>query len=144
MGFGDRARSFVNAIPGVGGLTTALFGDPAQEAHARAMREASSAAAKRRPELMNSRLQALSQMSQAFEPMNRLMAEYNGMGPNSKMMDIQSMIQNPMTQGMQDQMYQAAFGRNAPPAAPPPGFSNGQNPQPGIQPFGLPPLSQRK
>jgi hypothetical protein len=86
------------------------------------------AAAQRRPEMMQSRMNAMNQMSQAFEPMNRMNAEMNGMGPDARMMDIQAMTRNPMSQGMQDQMYMSAFGQKAPPGqgAPPPGFAPGQ------------------
>lgn len=141
-------RRPLNAIPVIGGLGTAIWGDPDQEAHEAAMKKMSAAAAQYRPELMNSRMQSISQMSQAFEPMNQMMQQVYGggkpgAGPTGGFMDIQSMIQNPMSQGMQDQMYQNAFGRRAPPQAPPPGFANGQNPQAGSKPFGLPPLGQR-
>jgi hypothetical protein len=125
---GDKGRSFAGNLPIVGGLAKSVFGDPAEEKHQRAMQQVAAAAAQRRPEMMQSRMNAINQMSQAFEPMNRMTAEMNGMGPDARMMDIQSMTRNPMSQGMQDQMYMSAFGQKAPPGqgAPPPGFLPGQ------------------
>lgn len=129
---GDKGRSFAGNLPIVGGLAKSVFGDPAEEAHQKAMQQVAAAAAQRRPQMMESRMNAMRQMAPAFEPMNKMMAEMNGMGPDARMMDMNAMTQNPMTQGMQDQMYQNAFGgRMAPPSggAPPPGFANGQMPQ---------------
>jgi hypothetical protein len=118
MGF--SLRRLVNSIPVVGGIGSSIWGDPDQEAHQKAMKRASGQAAQYRPELMNSRMNAISQMSQAFEPMNQMMQQVYGggqpgKGPTGGMMDIEAMTQNPMSQGMQDQMYQSAFGTNAPP-----------------------------
>jgi hypothetical protein len=149
MGF--SIRRFGNSIPVAGGFLSSIWGDPDKEKHQRSIEQAGQQIAQYRPELMNSRMNSISQMAGAFEPMNQLMQQMYGggkpgAGPTGGMMDIQSMINNPMTQGMQDQMYQAAFGRGAPPGqgAPPPGFANGQNPQAANLPFGLPPLGQRK
>ena len=145
---GFDLRRPLNSIPVIGSLGASIWGDPDQEAHEEAMKKASALAAQSRPEMMNSRMNAIGQMSQAFEPMNRMMqATYGGnqpAGPTGGMMDIGAMAKNPMSQGLQDQMYQSAFGRQAPPGAPPPGFANGQNPQAGNSAFGLPPLGQRR
>jgi hypothetical protein len=137
---GDKGRSFAGNLPIVGGLAKSVFGDPAEEAHQKAMQQVAAAAAKRRPEMMQSRMNAMGQMSQAFEPMNRMTAEMNGMGPDARMMDIQAMTQNPMSQGMQDQMYQSAFGYGAAPknGAPPPGFAPGMTPPKNASPFRMP------
>jgi hypothetical protein len=137
---GDKGRSFAGNLPIVGGLAKSVFGDPAEEAHQKAMQQVAAAAAQRRPEMMQSRMNAMGQMSQAFEPMNRMTAEMNGMGPDARMMDIQAMTQNPMSQGMQDQMYKSAFGYGAAPnnGAPPPGFAPGQPPQRNASPFRMP------
>ena len=133
-------RRPINAIPGLGSLGSAIWGDPDQEAHSKAMKAASAQAAKYRPELMNSRMNAIGQMSQAFEPINQLMQQMYGggqpgVGPTGGAMDIQGMIQNPMSQGMQDQMYQSAFGTKAPPGMPPPNANpaNAFRPPPGAR-----------
>jgi hypothetical protein len=137
---GDKGRSFAGNLPFVGGFSKSLLGDPAEEAHQKAMQQVAAAAAQRRPEMMQSRMNAMGQMSQAFEPMNRMTAEMNGMGPDARMMDIQAMTQNPMSQGMQDQMYQSAFGYKAPPGrgAPPPGFAPGMTPPQNGSQFRMP------
>jgi type VI protein secretion system component VasK len=135
---GDKGRSFAGNLPFVGGFSKALLGDPAEEAHQKAMQKVAAAAAQRRPEMMQSRMNAMGQMSQAFEPMNRMTAEMNGMGPDARMMDIQSMTQNPMSQGMQDQMYQSAFGTNAPTnSSLSPEFAPGQGKR-NVSPFRIP------
>jgi hypothetical protein len=128
---GDKGRSFAGNLPFVGGLYKSAFGDPAEEAHQKAMAEVAAAAAQRRPQMMESRMNAMRQMAPAFDPMNKMLGEMNGMGPDARMMDMNAMVQNPMTQGAQDQMYQSAFGgRMAPPNSgrPPPGFAPGQTP----------------
>ncbi len=131
----DGFRNITNSIPGVGGLTTAIFGDPKQEAKQKAMQRAAQQSNQYRAELLPSRLNAMSQMSGAFEPMNNMLGKMYGgfndpslqtqqgqMGPGPQMVDINAMNQNPMTQGMMNQISQNATGRPAPPIRPPPGM----------------------
>jgi hypothetical protein len=139
MGAWDWTRNFVNNIPIVGGFTSSAFGDPKQEAKQDAFRQATAQINQARPEMMQSRLNAMSNTSAAFQPMNKMLQQtYGGfsdpkmqtqegqMDPNSGMMDFNQLNQNPMTQGMQDQMYMAAFGRPAPPSRIPGAPPNGQ------------------
>ncbi len=127
----DGFRNITNSIPGVGGLTTAIFGDPKQETKQKAMAKAAADANKYRAELLPSRLNAMSQMSGAFEPMNNMLGKMYGgfndpslqtqqgqMGPGPQMVDINAMNQNPMTQGIMNQISQNANGRPAPPMNP--------------------------
>jgi hypothetical protein len=147
---GDRGRRMINSVPIFGPIAKTIFGDPDQEAHERAMKQASNEMSANRVGMMESRVGSMQNLAQAFEPMNKMMQTMygggaTGQGQNGGMLDLQSITQNPFTQDMQDNMYMSAFGRKAPPgsAAPPPGFVNGQNPQAGNPAFMPPPPKRR-
>jgi hypothetical protein len=147
---GDRGRRMINSVPIFGPIAKTIFGDPDQEAHERAMKQAADEMSANRVGMMESRVGSMQNMAQAFEPMNQMMQQMygggaTGKGPNGGMLDLQAMAQNPFTQGMQDNMYQSAFGRKAPPnsGSAPPGFANGQNPQAGHPAFMPPPPRRR-
>jgi hypothetical protein len=147
---GDRGRRMINSVPIFGPIAKTIFGDPDQEAHERAMKQASNEMSANRVGMMESRVGSMQNMAQAFEPMNQMLQQMYGgssagQGQNGGLVDLQALTKNPFTQGMQDNMYQSAFGHKAPPgsAAPPPGFANGQNPQLGNAAFS-PPQPRRR
>lgn len=121
---GDKGRNFAGGIPFVGGMFKGLFGDPEQEAMQRAFAEAQQKMAMQRNNMMDSRMNAMSQGALAFGPRNQMLGEMMGRGPNSQAMDLAPMMQNPMSQGMQSGIREAAFG-TAPPSNAPPGMGGG-------------------
>lgn len=131
MGFFDFGRSFLNSIPLQGGFTTALWGDPSQDAHQDAMSKAQGMMGQQRSDMMDARMNAMSQGSLAFGPRNQMLGQMMGQrGPNAQAMNLQPMMQNPMSPGMQAGIRQAAFG-SAPPTAAPPGIGGGPAPSNG-------------
>src|SRR6476620_2580335 len=98
--------SWWNELPVVGGLAGAVFGNPEQEAQQKAMRDASAALMRYRPDAMNARMNAMGSMQHAFDPMNNLMGQMYG--PQSQM-NMQQTLQNPFPQAMQSSMVDQAF-----------------------------------
>lgn len=129
MGFLDFGRSFLNSLPLSGGITSALWGDPSQEAHQKSFEEAQRMMQMQRSGMMDSRMNAMNQGALAFGPRNQMLGEMMGKGPNSQAMDLAPMLQNPMSNQMQSGIRQAAFG-SAPPTNAPPGMG-GQPTTPG-------------
>jgi hypothetical protein len=125
MSFWDSMRSGVNSIPIVGGVTSGVWGDPAQEAHQKQLEQNKKQLQQYRPVNMQGRMNAMNQSALAFEPLQKLMAQMYGQGavPN-----MQGMLKNPMPQEGMDQMYQAAYGRGAPPVNNPNPFGQGGTP----------------
>lgn len=125
MGFFDWGRSFVNSLPGIGGITTGLWGDPSQEGVQDAYSKARQAMAQQRSGMMDSRMNAMNQGALAFGPRNQMLGQMMGQrGANPQAMDLSPMLQNPMSPQMQSGIRQAAFG-SAPPTNAPPGFGGG-------------------
>ena len=111
MGFFDWGRSFVNALPGVGGITTALWGDPSQEGVQDAYKQSRDDMAKQNAYQMMARMNAMNQGALAFGPRNAMLGQMMGQkGPNPQAMDLTPMLQNPMSQMQQQSIGQAAFG----------------------------------
>lgn len=133
MGFFDWGRSLVNTLPGVGGLTTALWGDPSQEGVQDAYKKSQQQMAQNRANMMDARMNAMNQGALAFGPRNQMLGEMMGMGKGKNFMDLTPMMQNPMPQTMQNDIRTQAFG-SAPPAAAPPGY--GGQPAPSYGQFG--------
>lgn len=122
---GDKGRNFLGGIPFVGGMFKGLFGDPEQEAMQRAMAQAQQQMAEQRSNMMDSRMNAMNQGALAFGPRNQMLGQMMGQqGPNAQAMDLGPLLQNPMSRGMQNSIRQAAFGGDAPTAAPP-GYGGG-------------------
>jgi hypothetical protein len=137
MGFFDFGRKFINGLPGVGGITSNLWGDPSQEGVQDAYKKAQQEQAMQRMNMMDSRMNAMNQGALAFGPRNQMLGQM--MGQQGPAMDMTQMLQNPMSQGMQNGIRQAAFGTappndgrpvggqfvppnpNSPPPMPPPG-----------------------
>lgn len=124
MGFLDFGRSFLNKIPVTGGLTSSLWGDPAQEDVQKSYEQAQQQMAQQRSGMMDSRMNAMNQGALAFGPRNQMLGEMMGKGPGQNLMDLGPMLQNPMSPEMQGGIRQAAFG-SAPPLTAPPGFGGG-------------------
>lgn len=125
MGFLDFGRSFINSLPGVGGITSSLWGDPSQEAHQKSYERAQQMLAQQRSNMMDSRMNAMNQGALAFGPRNQMLGQMMGQqGPNAQAMDLAPMLQNPMSPSMQGDIRQAAFG-SAPPQNAPPGYGGG-------------------
>lgn len=125
MGFLDFGRSFINSLPGVGGITASLWGDPAQEGVQKSFAEAQKQMAAQRSGLMDARMNAMNQAALAFGPRNAMLGQMMGQhGPNPQAMDLTPMLQNPMPQSMQQDIRQQAFG-SAPPSNAPPGYGGG-------------------
>lgn len=120
MGFFDWGRSFINSIPIAGGLTSQLWGDPGQEGVQQAYGQAQDQMAKYRSGMMDSRMNAMNQGALAFGPRNQMLGEMMGKGPGQNLMDLDPMLQNPMSQAMQGDIRQQAFGPAGPPGQPPP------------------------
>lgn len=95
-----------NELPVVGGLAGAVFGNPEQEAQQKAMRDASAAMMRYRPDAMNARMNAFGSMQHAFDPMNNLMGQMYG--PQAQM-NMQQTMQNPFPKAMQSSMVDQAF-----------------------------------
>lgn len=110
MGLFDFGRKFVNSLPGVGGITSSLWGDPSQEAVQEAFGKSREEMAKQRANMMDARMNAMNQGALAFGPRNRMLGEMMGMGQGQNLMDLGPMLQNPMPQGMQDDIRNQAFG----------------------------------
>lgn len=124
MGFLDFGRSFLNKLPFTGGLTSSLWGDPAQENTQQSFDQAQQMLAQQRSGMMDSRMNAMNQGALAFGPRNQILGEMIGKGPGQNLMDLGPMLQNPMSPQMQGDIRQAAFG-SAPPQNAPPGFGGG-------------------
>lgn len=122
MGFLDFGRSFINTIPGIGGLTTSLWGDPSQEAHQQSFQQARQMMDQQRSGMMDARMNAMNQGALAFGPRNQMLGQM--MGGQGPLMDLAPMLKNPMPTNMQGNIRQAAFG-SAPPQAAPPGMGGG-------------------
>ncbi len=141
MGFNpfDFGRSFVNSLPLVGGITSSLWGDPSQEAHQDAMRKAQGMMAGQRSNMMDARMNAMNQGALAFGPRNQMLGQMMGQrGPNAQAMNLQPMLQNPLTPQHQAGVRQAAFG-SAPPTTAPPGYGGGPAGSSGTFTGGMPP-----
>lgn len=106
-------RRFFNSLPVAGGLLSSIWGDPGQEAHQAAMRQAQEMLKGYRNDQMDSRMNAMTQGAQAFGPRNDMLGQM--MGQQGPAMDLAPMMQNPMSPGMQNGIRAAAFGGNAPP-----------------------------
>jgi len=125
MGFFDWGRNLVNSLPGVGGLTAGIWGDPGQEGVQDAYKQAQQMLAQQRSGMMDSRMNAMNQGALAFGPRNQMLGQMMGQqGPGAQAMDLAPMLQNPMSTAMQGDIRQAAFG-SAPPQNAPPGFGGG-------------------
>ena len=120
MGVFDFGRSVLNKMPFTGGLTSSLWGDPAQEDVQKSFDQAQQQMAQQRAGMMDSRMNAMNQGALAFGPRNQMLGEMMGKGPGQNLMDLDPMLQNPMTQQMQGDIRQQAFGRPPAPGAPPP------------------------
>ncbi len=139
MGFFDFGRSFLNALPIQGALTSALWGDPSQEAHQKSFDQAQQMMAGQRSNMMDARMNAMNQGALAFGPRNQMLGQMMGQqGPNAQAMNLAPMMQNPMTPQHQAGIRQAAFG-SAPPTSAPPGMGGGPAPSGGQFTGGLPP-----
>ncbi len=139
MGFFDFGRSFLNALPLSGGITTALWGDPSQEAHQKSFEQAQGMMGQQRSNMMDARMNAMNQGALAFGPRNQMLGQMMGQqGPNAQAMNLAPMTQNPMTPQHQAGIRQAAFG-SAPPTSAPPGSGGGPAPSGGQFTGGLPP-----
>ena len=112
MSFWDFGRRFVNSLPGVGGITSSLWGDPSQEAVQDAYAKAQEEQAKNRSFNMDARMNAMNQAALAFGPRNQMLGQM--MGQQGPLMDLNPMLQNPMSQAQQNDIRQQAFG-SAPP-----------------------------
>lgn len=97
--------AFWNELPLVGGLAGAIFGNPEQEAHQKALAQAAKKMMEYRPYAMDTRMNIMGNMAHAFEPMNNMMGQMYGQGA---MMPIQQTIQNPFPQQMQEGMRNEA------------------------------------
>ena len=114
MGFFDWGRSLVNAIPGVGGLTTALWGDPSQEGVQDAYKKSQQQMAQQNLYNMDARMNAMNQGALAFGPRNAMLGQMMGQrGPNPQAMNLGPMSVNPMSSAQQQDIRQAAFGPEA-------------------------------
>lgn len=133
MGFFDFGRKFVNSLPGVGGLTSALWGDPSQEAVQQSFQQARDDMAKQRANMMGARMNAMNQGALAFGPRNQMLGQM--MGQQGPLMDLGPMLQNPMPDNMQTDIRQAAFGNNMAPFGLPPQQAGGAPPQAPGQPY---------
>jgi hypothetical protein len=128
---GDDGKRTLNSLPIVGAVSESIFGNPDEEAHLKKMKQAETQLNQARPAMMQSRMNAVNNMSGAFEPMNNMMQQAYGGGNmpshgGSGMFDLERMRQNPMSMGQQSQMNAKAFGQASPmqaPGAPPPGSS---------------------
>lgn len=119
MGFFDFGRSFLNKMPFTGGLTSSLWGDPAQEDVQQSFDQAQQMMAQQRSGMMDSRMNAMNQGALAFGPRNQMLGEMMGKGPGQNAMDLDPMLQNPMSAAMQGDIRQQAFGSAPPQNAPP-------------------------
>lgn len=139
MGFFDWGRSLMNSLPLQGGLTTMLWGDPSQEAHQKSFEQAQQMMAGQRSNMMDGRMNAMNQGALAFGPRNQMLGQMMGQqGPGAQAMNLQPMLQNPMTPQHQAGIRQAAFG-NAPPTSAPPGMGGGPAGSSGAFTGSLPP-----
>jgi hypothetical protein len=101
----DNYIAWWNEIPVVGGLAGAIFGNPEEKAHEKALRDATQQMFAYRPELMDARMNVIGNMSHAFEPMNNIMGQ--AYGPQAQF-NMQSMVKNPFTDDAQLRMRQMA------------------------------------
>lgn len=115
MGFFDFGRRFINGLPGVGGITSSLWGDPSQEGVQDAYKQAQQEQEKMRAYMMEGRMNAMNQGALAFGPRNQMLGEMMGKGPGQDAMDLGPMLQNPMPQQQQTDIREAAFGKPKPP-----------------------------
>ncbi len=113
MGLWDFGRKFLNSIPIQGGITSALWGDPTQEAVQDAYGSAQGEMAKNRAYMMDARMNAMNQGALAFGPRNQMLGQMMGQtGPNAQAMDLAPMLKNPMPQAMQNDIRRQAFGKD--------------------------------
>lgn len=131
MGFFDFGRNFINSLPGIGGITANLWGDPSQEGVQKSFDQAQQQMAMQRSNMMDARMNAMNQGALAFGPRNQMLGQMMGQqGPDAQAMNLQPMLQNPMSPGMQGDIRQQAFG-SAPPTNAPPGYGGGAAPSSG-------------
>jgi hypothetical protein len=107
MSFLDGARSFVNGIPILGGITESIWGSPEQEEMNARMGRVHKAYQQYRPQMMEAQMNAFNNMSHAFAPTNNLLTQMYGQGSAP---DMGQIVQNPFPQQMQKGMYSDAFG----------------------------------
>lgn len=115
MSLWDFGRRFTNSLPLVGGVSSALFGDPGHEDMQAAFQKAQQDLARNRMYNMDARMNAMNQSAMAFGPRNQMLGQM--MGQQGPAMDLQSMMANPMPMAQQQDIRQAAFGNQV---APPP------------------------
>lgn len=127
MGMFDFGRKFLNSLPLTGGITSALWGDPNQEAHQKSFEQVQEDLKRQRYDMMGGRMNAMNQGAMAFGPRNQMLGEMMGKGPGQDAMNLQPMLQNPMPAGMQNRIREDAFGGKPPPA--PQGAFSGSGPQ---------------
>lgn len=116
MSFFDPFRSFINSLPVVGGVTSSLWGDPSQEAVQHAYGQAQQEQRKNRAYNMDARMNAMNQGALAFGPRNQMLGQM--MGQQGPAMNLDPMLQNPMTMAQQNDIRAQAFGSGPPTAAP--------------------------
>lgn len=110
MGFFDWGRGLINKIPIYGGIASAIWGDPGQEAHQKSLGQAKEEEEKMRAYMMDARMNAMNQGALAFGPRNQMLGEMMGKGKGQNAMDLQPMLQNPMTMAQQNDIRTTAFG----------------------------------
>lgn len=102
--------AFWNEIPVVGGLLGGIFGNPEEDAHQKALKQARQDMYAYRPEAMQANMNVMGNMAHAFEPMNNMMGQ--AYGPQAQM-DWSKMVQNPFSADAQSRMMQQAHPQPA-------------------------------
>lgn len=100
-------RSSFNKLPFIGGIGEALWGSPEQEEMQRQMARAQQQYREYRPQIMEARMNAFNNTSNAFSPVNNLIGQMYG---QQYMPNMQQIVQNPFPEDMQRGMYADAFG----------------------------------
>lgn len=111
MSVWDFTRNLFNSLPVTGGITSALWGDPNQEAMQRGFQQSREELARQRAYQMDSRMNAMGQAASAFGPRNQMLGQMMGMGGPAY--DLSQILKNPMTNRQQDEIRDAAFGTTA-------------------------------
>ena len=90
MGFFDWARGVTNSLPVVGGISSAIFGDPSQEGVQDAYAKAQEQQRMQRANMMQARMNAMNQSAMAFGPRNDMLGQM--MGKQGPAMDLGPML----------------------------------------------------
>lgn len=90
---GDKGRTLAESIPVLGPMATAIFGSPQEEALQKQIKAMQDAYTAYRPQVAQSRMNALGNQLSVYGPVNDMLGKMYGQGAQ---VDTSKLMQNPM------------------------------------------------